>query len=367
MSPSLTPLSSRFPLEIELRIYCLCISAHPEMRTTLCSLCRRANEWILMHLQENLQLPCNASDEKLLLPAVRLPPELEHSIFTLVASKQPEMHSTLNLVCRRVKEWIEPFEMECLFLATTCLTRHPLICKRRHSKWFSATKLRESLRVRRRVANGIRGLMLGWDTIKDPSLLYPLLPSLEYVVYSMRHRTVQLRFPGFSLSTVLSLPIRRLGFDMHALETLNLFTVEWADKRGSLSSTLTHLELPSASCIGVYLEDLPALSHLCVDLTTHRDVHDFFQILLPRRQFLQHIVERESFLLLVLRILPYIFKFTGDKYSPGSYKYVVEMCSIPVEKIVCLESSIDAALGLCNYFMEVPDMWCEAEAAMGMV
>ncbi|KAJ6525467.1 hypothetical protein DFH09DRAFT_173144 [Mycena vulgaris] len=134
------------------------------MRSTLRLVCRRINEWILILPQESSQLSRNALD------GARLPPELEHIIFTLVASKQPEMHSRLNLVCRRVKEWVEPFEMECLFLATTCLTRHPLICQRRHLRGGAAFNLAPLLQNRRRVANGVRGLMLGWNIIIDPSL-----------------------------------------------------------------------------------------------------------------------------------------------------------------------------------------------------
>jgi hypothetical protein len=53
---------------------------------------------------ESPPLACAALDGNSLL-AARLPPELEHIIFTLVACRQPEMHSTLNLVCRRIKEW----------------------------------------------------------------------------------------------------------------------------------------------------------------------------------------------------------------------------------------------------------------------
>jgi hypothetical protein len=179
----------------------------------------------------------------------------------------------------------------------------------------------------------------------------------------MRHQTIMC-WPQFSLSTIFSLPIRRLAFNQHGIETLDLFSVEWGRQRGSLSSTLTHLELPSATCIGVYLEDLPALSHLCVGLNHHRDVNTFLTAVFPRRQFLQHLVARESFRLLVLRILPYTLTAEETIYPLNKYKAQLKRCSIPVQKVVCLETSVDALLGMCNYFMEVPDVWCEAEATM---
>ncbi|KAJ7620562.1 hypothetical protein DFH06DRAFT_67286 [Mycena polygramma] len=283
----------------------------------------------------------------------RLPPELEYIIFTLVASKQPEMFSTLNLVCRRVKDWAEPFEMECVFLATTSLTRHPLVCKRRHLKWHSTDKL---LKLRTRVARGVRGVMLGWHIVIDPCPIYPLLPSLEYVVWSMRHGTV-IRFPGSPMRTILSLPIRRLGFDsFHALDAVALFSAEWVSHQGSLSPTLTHLELPSASGIGDYLDDLPALSHLCVDVNQHRNPDVFFEILYPRRLALQRLLQRESFVLLVLRILPYTLNFCEYVCPSDVYIPLLDQCSIPVQMALCLETSIDITRGLCNY-MDVPDTY----------
>ncbi|KAJ7784415.1 hypothetical protein B0H16DRAFT_1681818 [Mycena metata] len=347
----LTPLAPRFSLEIERMIFGSTISAHPEMRLTLRLLCSRVNEWILTLPHEALHLPCNASDGNSLL-APRLPPELEYIIFTLVASKQPEMHSTLNLVCRRVKEWIEPFDLECLFLATGYSTRHPMLSRRR--LWeghFTSRDVTAVLRNRPRVANGVRGVMLGWNFYEHPSHLFPYLSSLETAV----------RFPDFSLSNILSLPIRRLAFDNHAIEMFGLFTMDWTRRRGSLSSTLTHLELPSAGCIGVYLEDLPALSHLCIDLWQHRALETFVKILFPRRQFLQRLVARDSFHLLVLRVLPYLLGFSDPMYSPSIYKRQLRRCRIPVEKVVGLETEVDATLGMCNYLMGEQDMWCQAE------
>ncbi|KAJ7135976.1 hypothetical protein C8R44DRAFT_869668 [Mycena epipterygia] len=281
----------------------------------------------------------------------------------VVASKYPEMHSTLNLVCHRVKQWIEPFEMECLFLASP-LTRHPMVCKQRHWEWFSAKRITPFLQSRRHIANGVRGLMLGRGIVDDPSFLYALLPSLEYVVFGMRHRTV-ICFPEFSLSSVLSLPIRRLGFDIHARATLELFATTWSPQPGSLSFTLTHLELPSFRCIGTYIEDLPALSHLSIDLNQHRDVKLFIRTLAPHRHLLQRVVARKSFRLLVLRILPYKILPNETIHAPGIYKPLLQRCSIPVQKVLCLETSVDAALGLCHYYTGAADMWCEAEAAMG--
>ncbi|KAJ7107228.1 hypothetical protein C8R43DRAFT_205204 [Mycena crocata] len=295
----------------------------------------------------------------------RLPPELEHLIFTLVVNKHPEMYSTLNLVSHRVKQWIEPVRMQCLFLATQLTPEHPLVCNRCHWKRFSTSELTTFFESQRRIAKGVRGLVLGWGIHNDPSPVYALLPSLEYVVYGMRHRTV-IRIPGFSLNTIFSLPIRRLAFNLSGSETLQDFAVAWARQPASISSTLTHLELPSFRTLGTYIEALAALSHLSVDLNQHRDIKQFLQSLKPHHRLLHRLVARESFLLLVLRILPLKFSFTETAHPPSKYVPLLERCSIPTQKVVCLETSIDAPLGVCHYYTGVADMWCEAEAALGM-
>ncbi|KAJ7107215.1 hypothetical protein C8R43DRAFT_204958 [Mycena crocata] len=308
-------------------------------------------------------LPCSPLDGNALwaVPQPCLPPELEHLIFTLVARKHPEMHSTLNLVCHRVKQWIEPLELECLFLDTPLTQEHPLVSKRRHWHWWSERVITFCQR-QPHIASGVRGLVLGWGIFNDPSPIYAVLPSLEYVVYGMRHQTV-IRFPGFSLNTVFTLPIRRLAFNLAGLETLQHFAVAWARQPVSLSSTLTHLELPSFTTLGIYIEALPVLSHLSIDLNQHRGIKLFTAILKPHRRLLRRLLARESFLLLVLRILPYN-TFTGIVQPPSKYKTLLERCPIPTQKVVALETSIDAPLGLCHYYSDGSDMWCEAEAAI---
>ncbi|KAJ7107217.1 hypothetical protein C8R43DRAFT_205025 [Mycena crocata] len=347
--------------EIERAIFNLALNVHPEMRTTLRLVCRRAARWVSILSRD---LPCSSLDGNTLsvAPQPCLPPELEHLIFTLVARKHPEMHSTLNLVCCRVTKWIEPFKMQCLFLATQLTPEHPLVCNRCHWKRFSTSELTTFFESQRRIAKGVRGLVLGWGIHNDPSPVYPLLPSLEYVVYGMRHRTV-IRIPGFSLNTIFSLPIRRLAFNLAGLETLQHFAAAWARQPVSLSSTLTHLELPSFSTLGIYIEALSVLSHLSIDLNQHRGIKLFTAILKSQRRLLRRLLARESFLLLVLRILPYN-TFTELVQPPSKYKTLLERCSIPTQKVVDLETSIDAPLGLCHYYSDGSDMWCEAEAAM---
>ncbi|KAJ7107226.1 hypothetical protein C8R43DRAFT_205122 [Mycena crocata] len=349
--------------EIERAIFNLALNVHPEMRMTLRLVCRRAARWVSILSRD---LPCSSLGGNTLsvVPQPCLPPELEHLIFTLVARKHPEMHSTLNLVCHRVKQWIEPFEMQCLFLDTPLTPTHPLVRRRCHWRHFIIPQLTAFLQRRRRVANGVRGLMLGWGVVDDPSPVYAVLPSLEYIVYGMRHQTV-ISLPGFSLGTIFSLPIRRLGFNYFGAKTLQGFAVAWARQPAPLSSTLTHLELPCLSTLGTYLEALPALSHLSVDLNQYRDLKPFVRALHPYRRLLQRLVARKSFRLLVLRILPYKIRFNETLYPPSRYTPLLGRCAISTEKVVCLETSLDAAVGLCHYYTEVADMWCEAEAAMG--
>lgn len=119
----------KFSFEIERTIYTLAVHAHPEMRLTLRLVCRRAAQWCVFPrfakrcsltwglgkistLNQDLsRLPCSPSEGNS-FPVARLPPELEHAIFTFLASKHPEMHSTLKLVCHRVKQWCVFFHLD---------------------------------------------------------------------------------------------------------------------------------------------------------------------------------------------------------------------------------------------------------------
>ncbi|KAJ7049475.1 hypothetical protein C8F01DRAFT_756448 [Mycena amicta] len=358
------PSGIKLSFEIEHAIFQVALEMHPEMRTALRLVCRRAAQWISKLPR---YLPYNTLGENTLsvAPQPLLPPELEHIIFTLVANRHREMHSALNLVCHRVKQWIEPFEMQCLFLATPLTPQHWLVSKRCHWQRFLIPQLNAFLQRRPRTANGVRGLMLGWGILDDPSPIYATLPSLEYIVYGMRHRTV-MSIPGFSLGTIFSLPILRLGFNYFGVQTLQGFAVVWTHQPAALSSTLTHLELPCISTLGTYLDALPALSHLSIDLNQYRDLKPFITALAPHRRLLRRLVARDSFFLLVLRILPYTIRFNETLHPPSKYTPLLERCKIPMKKVVCLETPIDAPLGLCHYYTQVADMWCEAEAAMGV-
>ncbi|KAJ7049476.1 hypothetical protein C8F01DRAFT_756397 [Mycena amicta] len=355
------PSDLKLSFEIERAIFQVALDMHPEMRTTLRLVCRRAAQWI-SKLPRYLPYSTLGENTPSVAPQRRLPPELEHIIFTLVASNHPEMHSALNLVCHRVKQWIEPFEMQCLFLATPLRPQHWLVRKRCHWQHFLIPQLNAFLQRRPRIANGVRGLMLGWDILDDPSPIYAALPSLEYIVYGMRHRTV-MALPGFSLGTIFSLPIRRLGFNGLGTETLQGFAVAWARQPAPLSSTLTHLELPCFSTLGTYVEALPALSHLSIDLNQYRDLTLFMKALEPHRRLLRRLMARDSFLLLVLRILSHKIRFFHPLVI---YTLLIKWRALPTEKVICLETPIDAPLGLCHYYTQVTDMWCEAEAAMGV-
>ncbi|KAJ6482882.1 hypothetical protein C8R47DRAFT_1133010 [Mycena vitilis] len=124
------------------------------------------------------------------------------------------MFSTLNLVCRRVKEWAEPFKMECVFLTTTSLTRHPLVCKRSHSKWQSSDKL---LELHTRVAHGVRGIMLGWHR-------YRPMPSISCTAIAGVRRMVDAAWNSHSLSRVSDAhrTVPSMGFDpFHALDSFS--------------------------------------------------------------------------------------------------------------------------------------------------
>ncbi|KAJ6482880.1 hypothetical protein C8R47DRAFT_1133004, partial [Mycena vitilis] len=124
------------------------------------------------------------------------------------------MLHTLNLVCRRVKDWAEPFKMEYVFRTTTSLTRHPLVCKRSHSKWQSSDKL---LELHTRVAHGVRGIMLGWHR-------YRPMPSISCTAIAGVRRMVDAAWNSHSLSRVSDAhrTVPSMGFDpFHALDSFS--------------------------------------------------------------------------------------------------------------------------------------------------
>ncbi|KAJ7135979.1 hypothetical protein C8R44DRAFT_952537 [Mycena epipterygia] len=71
----------KFSFEIERTIYKLAIDAHPKLRPTIRLVCRRAARWISPLSPDRSRLPCSPLEENS-LPVARLPPELEHVIFT---------------------------------------------------------------------------------------------------------------------------------------------------------------------------------------------------------------------------------------------------------------------------------------------